>query len=325
VAARARRGEILLLIVGLLVSLFLAEGLARLFGPDGGPGGYAPVRTDRRERRPVNSRGYRDLERAIPGPEGVRRAVCLGDSFTWGVNVLFDDAWPQRLERGLARERGETWEAVVLAEPGLNAVQQASRLASEGLAYGPDVVVLAWVLNDSEDEDAAEARRASDWVEEAQREPSVLDALLDGSALLRLVRTRIRATLENRERIRNFQSMYADDYPGWLAAQQALRTIGGLCRAEGVPLVVAVFPLFGNALDEGYPFTAEHAKVAQAASESGAKVVDLLPRYRGLRWELLVVDGPRDEHPNEIAHRIAAQALVRAVDDLVPRSSPAHP
>ncbi len=310
---------------GLLVSLLLAEGLARLFGPDGGGGGYAPVRTDRRERRPVNSQGYRDLERAVPKPEGVRRAVCLGDSFTWGVNVLFDDAWPQRLERGLARERGETWEAVVLAEPGLNAVQHASRLASEGLAYGPDVVVLAWVLNDSEDEDAAEARRASDWVEEAQRGPSVVDALLDGSALLRLVRTRIRATVENRERIRNFQSIYADDYPGWAAAQKALRTIGGLCRAEGVPLVVAIFPLFGNPLDDAYPFAAEHAKVAQVASESGAKVVDLLPQYRGLRWDLLVVDGPRDEHPNEIAHRIAAQALVRAVDDVVPRSSPARP
>jgi hypothetical protein len=60
--------------------------------------------------------------------------------------------------------------------------------------------------------------------------------------------------------------------------------------------------------------------VAEAASGSGALVVDLLPRFRGLRWELLVVDGPRDEHPNEIAHRIAAQALVKAVDGVVPRA-----
>ena len=66
-------------------------------------------------------------------------------------------------------------------------------------------------------------------------------------------------------------------------------------------------------------FEEEHAKVAQAAAGAGAKVVDLLPWYRGLRWELLVVDGARDEHPNEIAHRIAAQTLVRAVDELVPR------
>ena len=101
--------------------------------------------------------------------------------------------------------------------------------------------------------------------------------------------------------------------------------MGGLCRARGVPLVVAIFPLFGNPLDDAYPFADEHAKVAQAAAEAGAKVVDLLPWYRGLRWELLVVDGARDEHPNEIAHRIAAQTLVKAVDEVVPRESAARP
>jgi hypothetical protein len=47
-------------------------------------------------------------------------------------------------------------------------------------------------------------------------------------------------------------------------------------------------------------------------------VVDLLPAYRGLRWELLVVDGVNDEHPNEIAHRIAANVILHALDDVVP-------
>jgi hypothetical protein len=317
VAASARRGELALLATGLLLSLVLAEGLVRLLGEGAPGGGYAPVRTDARERRPINSRGYRDLEHDLSKPDGVRRVVCLGDSFTWGTNVLFEDAWPQRLERGLSRERGEPWEAIVLAEPGLNAVQLTQRLDAEGFAWDPDVVVFAWVLNDAEDLDSAEARRAEDWAQESQREPSILER----SALFRLVRTRARATTRNRERIRNFRSLYAEDYSGWTAAQEALKTMGGLSRARGVPLVVAVFPLFGNPLDDGYPFEEEHAKVAHVATEAGAKVVDLLPRYRGLRWELLVVDGPRDEHPNEIAHRIAAQRLVRAVDALVPRES----
>jgi hypothetical protein len=53
-------------------------------------------------------------------------------------------------------------------------------------------------------------------------------------------------------------------------------------------------------------------------------VVDLLPRYRGLRWDILVVDGTNDEHPNEIAHRIAANALLKAIDEVVP-GDPARP
>jgi lysophospholipase L1-like esterase len=319
----SRRGEIALLGVSLLVALFLAEGAVRLLAPAGKGTGYAPVRTDRRDRRPINSAGYRDLERALSKPGGVRRAVCIGDSFTWGVSVLFDDAWPQRVERTLSRERGERWEAVNLAEPGLNAVQEASRLASEGLAYEPDVVIVAYVLNDSEDETAAEARRAADWVEEQRRGPSV--SLLDRSALVRLVRTRVRATIENRRRIEGFRSMYADDYAGWAAARRALKAMGGMCRERGVPLVVAIFPLFGNPLDDRYPFAEVHAKVAQAAAEAGARVADLLPFYRGLDARLLVVDGADDEHPNEIAHRIAARAIAQAVDEVVPRLAAGSP
>jgi lysophospholipase L1-like esterase len=301
------------------VALALAEGAVRLLAPAGKETGYAPVRADRRGRGPVNAKGYRDVERAVPKAPGVRRVVCIGDSFTWGVSVLFDDAWPQRVERALSRERGELWEAVNLAEPGLNSVQEASRLDSEGFAYEPDAVVVAYVLNDSEDEQAAEARRAADWAEEQRSAAS--PSLLDRSALARLVRARVRATVENRRRIEGFRSMYADDYAGWTAARRALKAMGGMCRERGVPLVVAIFPLFGNRLDEGYPFTDVHAKVAAAAADAGARVVDLLPLYQGLDGKLLVVDGADDEHPNEIAHRIAARAIARAVDEVVPRRS----
>jgi hypothetical protein len=99
--------------------------------------------------------------------------------------------------------------------------------------------------------------------------------------------------------------------------------MGSLCRERGVPLVVLVFPLFGQPLDASYPFAEAHARVAHAAAEAGARVVDLLPLYRGLRWDVLVVDGADDEHPNEIGHRIAAGALLRALDDVV--TGPAAP
>jgi hypothetical protein len=322
VARFPRAGEATLLALALAFSLLTGEAAVRLLMARPGAGAYAPVRVD---RRPINSRGYRDLERAIPKPAGVKRVVCIGDSFTWGVSVLFDDAWPQRLERLLNRRRGERWEVINLAEPGLNTVEERDKLISEGFAYQPDVVVLGYVLNDSEDEAAAEARRAEDWVEEERRPRSKLESLLDRSALVRMVRTRVRATLENRRRIADFRSMYTDDYAGWAATRRALRTMGGRCREDGAPLVVAIFPLFANPLDDRYPFTAIHAKVEQAAEEAGAKVVDLLPFYRGLDWRLLVVNGAADEHPNEIAQRIAAQAILRAVDEVVPRSEEKAP
>jgi hypothetical protein len=307
-----RRGEVLLLVGAILFVLLSAEIAVRVMGANRPrPTGYAPVDTNRRAARPVNARGFRDLPRAIPRPAGVRRVLSLGDSFAWGASVEFEDAYPQRLERALTRRRRETWEVVNLALPGMAAVDHAAQLAKEGDAHGPDVVLLGYVLNDSQDAAAAEARRAEDWVKNPP--PSG-----GRSALFGVIRTRLWATAENRRRVAGYRSMYADDAPGWIATRQALKSMGSWCRQRGVPFVVAIFPLFGNPLDGGYPFAEVHAKVGQAASEAGARVVDLLPAYRGLRSDLLVVNGAEDEHPNEIAHRIAAGVILRALDDVVP-------
>jgi hypothetical protein len=318
---KAGRAELLLLVGALAVAGLGLEAGVRLLGrAEPHPSGYAPVNTKRRGMAPTNALGYRDLERAYEKRPGVRRLVSLGDSFAWGAGIEWDDTYVQRLSRSLPRRRREAWEVVQLALPGMTTVDQASQLHEEGLRYAPDVVVLGYVLNDSEDPEAAEARRARDWAEEKQekREPR----LLDRSALFRLVAGRIHATVENRRRVTGYLSMYRPEAPGWVAGQKALRLMGSLCQERGIPFVVAIFPLFGQPLDQSYPFSSIHASVAQAASAAGAKVVDLLPAYAGVRHDLLVVDGAADEHPNEIAHRIAASVLLRALDDVVPPQAP---
>jgi GDSL-like Lipase/Acylhydrolase family len=274
------------------------------------PTGYAPVK-NRLGVGPRNSRGYRDDERTIPKPPGVRRVLSIGDSFAWGFGVEYGDAYPQRLERSLIRRRHERWEVVNLAVPGLNSVQEAAQLTREGFQYEPDVVVLGYVLNDSEDEGAAEVRRAADW--EAHQNRRARQPV----ALLRFVGDRLFATAENRRRVTSYRSMYAEDAPGWVAGQKALRAMAGECRARGIPFVVLIFPLFGNPLDDSYPFAEIHRKVAAVVKGAGGRAIDLLPAYRGLRWDMLVVNGERDEHPNEIAHRIATGVLLHDLNDVL--------
>jgi lysophospholipase L1-like esterase len=317
-AVSGRRAQGLLLVVSLGAFLAAAEVLLRLAGFGVvRSAGYAPVNTNLKANRRENSRGYRDFERSLERSPGARRLLSLGDSFAWGVGVELEDAYPLRLERALTRRRAERWEVVNLAKPGMNTVDHLALLEKEGLDYAPDAVLLGYVLNDSEDAGSAEVRRAVEWAA-----PRYAPALLwDRSALYRFVGTRLWATSQNRRRVAGFRSMYADEAPGWRAGRQALRDMGALCRERGIPLLVAIFPLLGNPLDERYPFSDIHARVAQAAAEAGAKTVDLLPAFRGLRWELLVVDGAGDEHPNEIGHRIAARALLRALEDVVPDSA----
>jgi lysophospholipase L1-like esterase len=319
VSLRARRGEIALLAASVAGFLFLAEGAVRLLGLGDPPAtGYAPVITPVTTALPINSRGYRDRERILAKASGTRRIVCLGDSFAWGSGVHFDDALPQRLERSLNEQRrGKVWEVVNLARPGMNTVDEAPQLAGEGLAYDPDVVILAYCLNDSEDSREREARAKAQAERRLARrkEGGPRPPALNRFAFYRFLHRRLRATVENRRRIQGYKAGYVADAPGWVAGQEALRDMARRCRDRRVPFVVTIFPLFGNPLDERYPFSEIHAKVAEASSAAGATVVDLLPAYRGLRWELLVVNGPLDEHPNEIAHRIATDTLLEALDE----------
>jgi len=337
--AQGRRAEILLLVSTVLVCGAVAEVAVRWLAADvPRPTGYAPVWTKGRDVWPRNALGYRDLERSRAKPPGVKRVVSLGDSFAWGSRVEWEDAYPYRLGRRLRMRRGEPWEVVNLAMPGMNTVEQARQLAAEGMAYEPDVVVLGYCLNDAEDREAYRRRHETDLAQRAERRaarregrplPPASQSAPDGwaghSALFRFVASRLSATAQNRQRIRDYRALYADDAPGWVAGRRSLAEMGAACRERRIPFVVVIFPLFGNPLDESYPFAELHTGVASAATRAGAQVVDLLPAYRGLRWELLVADGVEDEHPNEIAHRIAADVLVGALDEALPWRARAAP
>ena len=307
-----KRAELLLALASLLLFLGGAELVTRLLRlGEPRPTGYAPVNTARGTKQRLNSGGYRDRETVEIKPPGSRRVVSLGDSFAWGHGVELEDAYPERLERVLNRRRPEPWEVVNLARPGMNTVDQAAQLAAEGMALAPDVILLGYVLNDAEEAGAAEARQAAGWAPPRPWGP------LGRSALARWVWGRLWATAEGRRRVAGYRSLYRPDAPGWQQAQKALAAMGRLCHRRGVPFLVAIFPLFGNRLDESYPFTDLHSRVAEAAGAAGARVIDLLPIYQGLRWDVLVVDGVDDEHPNEIAHRLAAAAIRSAVEDVV--------
>lgn len=273
--------------------------------------GYAPVR-GRGSREPLNALGYRDTEHQKAKPQGVRRIVFIGDSFTHGVGIQFDDTYGKRVERTLALKHAGTWESIVLAVPGIGTEEETAIVENEALDFQPDILVLGYVLNDAEETDAAERRRAIAWTQaqEAKRHP----APWRRSALLSLVADRLDAARQNRLRIENHRALYREDAPGFRKARNGIERIARRCRDRGVRFIGVIFPLFANPLDAAYPFEEIHRKVAGIFRAAGAGVVDLLPYYRDMDWRLLVVEGERDEHPNELAHRIAAQALASAIE-----------
>jgi lysophospholipase L1-like esterase len=115
----------------------------------------ADFRVERSEfsfRVVTNTLGFRDPRLPAPKPKDVARVVVVGDSFTQGYGVEERDTFPRRLEALLgAADDSRRWEVVNLGVPGTNPRDYAGNLRDVGLAYEPDVVLVAVGANDVHD------------------------------------------------------------------------------------------------------------------------------------------------------------------------------
>lgn len=94
-----------------------------------------------------NSLGFRDYEHAEKSA-GVHRILVLGDSVTSGHFIKhYTDAFPALLEEKL-KARGLDVEVLNFGVNGYNTQQEVEILRDRGLAFDPDVVVVAYCLND---------------------------------------------------------------------------------------------------------------------------------------------------------------------------------
>ena len=266
-----------------------------------------------------NSRKLRDYEYPLAKPPGVFRIVVVGDSFTEGQGEDFEDIWPKRLERFLNDYRsadGRRYEVINLALSGTSTPRQL-RLARElGLPYRPDLIVVGYCLNDPEDEGAHRALEINPrhiFRDYGSRGPAGR-WLTRHSALYRLVAGRLRNSRINAWTLRYYRDIYREDYPGWGKTRAALEGFRRLREEQGVPVAVMLFPLFSWDFDDRYPLAFAHAAVRQAVASAGLPLLDLFPAYRGLEHHLLEAVPGVDPHPSDVAHRLAAEALLPWLD-----------
>jgi lysophospholipase L1-like esterase len=103
----------------------------------------------------TNSKGWRDVEHSYDKPNGVRRVLALGDSYTFGVGV--DDG--ERFTDVLARHCDRV-EIINLGVTGYGTDQELRVLELEGFRHKPDIVVLVVSLGNDLDDIRCERRNA---------------------------------------------------------------------------------------------------------------------------------------------------------------------
>jgi len=82
---------------------------------------------------------------------GTFRIVAIGDSFTFGGKVQFDDTFPKRLERMLNLNTSQRKvEVLNWGIPGYSTVQEAELFEDAVMKFNPDLIVVEITLNDAE-------------------------------------------------------------------------------------------------------------------------------------------------------------------------------
>lgn len=173
-ALRGPLGNVLLLVVSTAIAVGIAEALFRwhtsrtyddelpewavnlvvvrgpqvfAFKPHVSGEGVGSVDMNRKFPYRTNAHGLRDRDRPA---KAAGTKLVVGDSYTWGYAIAEEEAFPQVAERVFA-ERGRTdIEVINGGVPDYNSCQERALLQKSIPIYQPDVVVLAYVVNDAE-------------------------------------------------------------------------------------------------------------------------------------------------------------------------------
>jgi hypothetical protein len=190
-------------------------------------------------------------------------------------------------------------------------------LKEKGLRYDPDLVILAYCLNDRWQDDGGvyfHLLQESKQHEEVQHHS--VPAVIRSSALFRFMRYRVLPsfgyTLPEPEKRdpKVFKADTVDEYFGVLE---------GVSRKYGFQVLVVVFPELAG-IDKGeteYPSIEEHLRTQQLAEGHGFEFLDLLAAMRECKEanprQLVAFDR---FHPRPLGHDCAAQAIAEMVEQI---------
>jgi hypothetical protein len=260
---------------------------------------------------------FRDLP-PQPRAPGVKRVVLFGDSFTEGQGVREQDTLARLLEARLNALEAGRYEVRNCGRRGLDFPQLMEPFETS-LQYEPDLLVYALVLNDAARPPEFQARQSyvNDWILDRENPPDDEERAKrrSRSRLGELVADRVTAWRVGRETTRWYLEMWSDANPGWAGTQRYLLEMQKQLGERHAKLLVAPWPLLVG-LDSGYPFEPAHRAIAGFCARSAIPYHDLLGAFRGRRASELWVHEV-DRHPNEIAQRIAADALLPVVREML--------
>jgi lysophospholipase L1-like esterase len=260
----------------------------------------------------MNSDGLRGPSRPRRKPPGVYRIALIGDSFTMGWGVLYEETYGALVEERLNRAPGGRRHEVINAGlSGYNTEAVVKRFHYRALGFDPDLIVYGFTLNDIEGD---HYEKLSRWGYENphryERTPFFL---------WRFVGPRLEALRDSlwpaddsytRELLYN----YFENAEAWAALEAGLDNLRKRAEQQDACVVILLHTQL-TSLSIMHPFHPIYDRVAEAAEARGFQVARSYEQHAGRNErELWVLDF--DHHPNATGHRLLADALMDGLTSL---------
>lgn len=242
---------------------------------------------------------------AKKGPNTFRIAV-VGDSFSFAPYMQYDDTFAKRLERWMNLNKKQPKVEVINYGVPRYSTSHEVEVVERALKEDADLILLQITLNDPE---IKPYRPTGLLVDENTGNPSLNSGIMRHWKSLGFVLTRILNSQSHKDYKEYFFKLF-EGKDTWANFRRPLRKIVGLAREKNVPIVAAVFPLFGYPVNTEYPFYPLHKKVGDLLNKLQVPNIDLANFYENMPIDRLQVMPGADRHPNEIGHRIAAEAML---------------
>ena len=264
-----------------------------------------------------------------------KRVLYLGDSVTFGYGVEgYENTFPYQTEAFLEQSTGLEIETINAGVGGYSPWQQLRFLESEGIRYGPDLIVVSFVLNDVTEK--LSLTRFGGWSDGYQLNSTSggkIERLLMRSGLYKFGR-KIYGRLQFGSDVQQGaaaaelatvrQLAEEPDSPrvreAWQITLANLRALVRYARERQVPVLLAVFP-FTFQFEDPEAYSAPQQVLIEFAKEEEIPVVDLLPRLavlieeRGSSTEEYFWDG---DHLTALGCRQVGRILAREIERQLP-------
>ena len=223
---------------------------------------------------------------------GSPRILVLGDSYVEGAGVSRNERFCSQLSVSLRQSLPAT-QIIAGGSGGWNTQLEERFLARFGDDLNPDIVIVAYVLNDAEGDagDAGVARKPNRW-------EMWLQSRLNSYLSYRLFRWR---SGDLSAFWKTVQQQHQADSRNWLAVAASLKRIKAWCQRRKIPCQMVVLPIFSKDADTGREVMQQVTERTQLLGFHSYQMLDDFDE----RWLEFAVS-PYDAHPNAAAHvRIA--------------------